>query len=452
MKKLLIIAALMMLAMPAFAAVQNVKVSGDITTYGVGQYVFDLDDRSTDIEGGAGDEENFFATITRLRVDADLTDNVAATVRLVNEREWDTQYCSSGDTTDAIMDLAYITLKEIFYSPLTVMIGRQELAYGSKLVVGDPNTNAVKSSDSDLTNAPYLSKIKSFDAIRGVLDYDPWTIDLVYAKIDEAFEAASTEDEDILGINFAYDFADYEAEAEGYFFYVDGDPEASYSSSEANIDGYVLGLRGSLAPVDGLTVGAEIAIQGGDYANGPAVTNRDLDAMAATVEGSYVWDNEYAPMIKLCYDYRSGEKAGTSSGDYEAWLPLYEDQTKGLIADYLFSGANAGVNSNSNIINLGGSFQPTEDLTIALDWFHYILDEKLTSSNDQSYSSWSPVGSVTIDSEDDLGDEIDLALIYDYTEDVVIGLQAGWFMPGDVFDATNNDDAYELLGSIAVSF
>ncbi|MDP8252888.1 MAG: alginate export family protein [Candidatus Kaelpia aquatica] len=438
MKKLLIIAALMMLATSAFAAVQNVKVSGDITTYGVGQYIYDLDDDAGDADVSsytAGDENNFFATITRLRVDADLTDNVAATIRLSNEREWGEV---GQENTDVNLDLAYITLKEIFYSPLTVMIGRQDLAYGSTLVVGDPNTNANVAGDSDLDNAPYLSKAKSFDAIVGVLDYDPWTIDLLYAKISEIYEGSNDEDQDILGLNLAYDFADYEAETEAYVFFVDGD------QATASEDITVLGLRGSLAPADGLTIGAEIAIQTGDYS-----TTQDMDALAATIEGSYVWDNEYSPMIKLCYDYRSGDN-DTSAGDFDAWDPLYEDQTKGLIADYLFEGVNGGVNSNAQIINLGGSFQPTEDLTIALDWFNYTLDEKLSSAP----STWnSGMASQSIKStEDDLGNEIDLAIVYDYTEDVVIGLQAGWFMPGDVFEAANDDDAFALVGSIAVSF
>jgi opacity protein-like surface antigen len=436
MKKLLIIAALMMLAMPAFAAVQNVKVSGDITTYAVGQYVYDLDDDDENVSSSdsAGDENNFFATITRLRVDADLTDNVAATIRFSNEKEWG----SAGDeNTDVNIDLAYLTLKEIFYSPLTVMIGRQDLAYGSKLIVGDPNTNATVAGDSDLDHAPYLSKAKAFEAIRGVLDYDPWTIDLLYAKISEIYEAEDEEDEDLLGINFAYDFADYDAETEGYLFYIDGDENG------ATTDITVLGLRGSLAPVDGAALGAEVAWQSGDHS-----ATRDHDAFAATIEGSYVWDNEYTPMVKLCYDYRSGEEAG-DSGDYEAWQPLYEDQTKGLIADYLFAGVNGGVSSNAHIINLGGSINPTEDLTVSLDWYNYTLDEKLASAPD----GWNTTDSVTLKTDkDDLGNEIDLCLIYDYTEDVVLGLQAGWFMPGDLFDAANDDDAYALVGSIAVSF
>jgi hypothetical protein len=431
-KKLLILAGIMLIAVPAFSAVQNVKVSGDITTYAVWQDELDLND-DEDYSSEA-DDHGFLATITRLRVDADLTDNVSATVRLINERVWDQESTAS---TDVDLDLAYLTLKEMFYSPLTVIIGRQELRYGSALIVGDPDTNAsAAGSDSSFeSKCPFLSKRKAFDAIRAILDYDPWTIDLVYAKIDEVDEASNYEDEDLWGVNVAYKFAEYDAEAEGYFFFKDDDAQ----------DIWVLGARGSMVPVDGLTVGGELAYQGGDYTTA-AGSSRDQDAWAATIYGQYTWATEYEPTVKLCYDYRSGQDNSKSTGDYEAWLPLYEDQTKGLIADWLFGGVNEGVASNAHIINLGGSFKPLEDLTVALDWYHYILDEDLNSSSISGKTTCS------MTEDDDFGDEIDLAITYDYTEDVQFGLQAGWFLPGDAFADSNDDDAMEVIGSVSVSF
>jgi len=471
MKKLIILVAALMLAMPAFAAVQNVKISGDIETLGVYQTIFDLNDASDDVDNCRGDEDSFIMTITRLRVDADLTDNVAATIRLINERLWGIEVAgydtsSSVENTDVDLDLAYVTLKEMFYSPLTLMIGRQELAYGSKLVIGDPDTNAEAQPVGLDAKAEFLSKRKAFDAVRGILDYDPWTVDLVYAKVDESTVDEGAEDEDIYGANLAYKFADYDAEAEGYVFFVNGDANAAYldagdSGAGNNIDAYVIGLRGSLVPVDGLTLGAEIAMQGGDYLTDSSTNKRDIDATAATLEGSYKWDNEYEPAIKLCYNYRSGAKEDKDpydtgiTSDMEAWLPLYEDQTNGLVADYLFSGVNNGVSSNCHIISLGGSIKPMEDLTIALDWFHYILDEKLVASDGASYTHFDAdtVGSsVTMNDDDNFGDEIDLALTYDYSEDVVIGLQVGYFMPGDAFNTANDDEALEVIGSVAVSF
>ena len=61
-----------------------------------------------------------------------------------------------------------------------------------------------------------------------------------------------------------------------------------------------------------------------------------------------------------------------------------------------------------------------------------------------------------------LGQEIDLQANWDYTEDVSFGLLAGWFIPGEVYNATTSQDgagigqkasvASDLVGTVKVSF
>ncbi len=51
-----------------------------------------------------------------------------------------------------------------------------------------------------------------------------------------------------------------------------------------------------------------------------------------------------------------------------------------------------------------------------------------------------------------LGDEVDLTLVYDYTEDVQFGLMAGVFFPGDAFAKEERKAATEVIGSITVEF
>ena len=153
------------LAGSAYAEVQNVKVGGDITVLGVARSNFDLSN------GGTGHHENdqssFFATQTRVRLDSDLTDNVTATLRLINERIWSAENNASSDID---LDLAYVTLKEFLYSPLSLKIGRQELRFGNALIVGATNTY----DSSVLNTVPGdLSARKSFDALRATLNYDP---------------------------------------------------------------------------------------------------------------------------------------------------------------------------------------------------------------------------------------------------------------------------------------
>ncbi|MFA5437997.1 MAG: hypothetical protein WC293_05470, partial [Candidatus Omnitrophota bacterium] len=50
-----------------------------------------------------------------------------------------------------------------------------------------------------------------------------------------------------------------------------------------------------------------------------------------------------------------------------------------------------------------------------------------------------------------LGDAIDLTVLYDYTEDVQLGLTGGWFKPGNAL-SSNGRDANQLIASMKVTF
>lgn len=129
MKKILfVMLALTLMAMPAMASVQNVKVSGDIESTYLIRDSFDFEGSSQDV----------LLTQTRLRVDADLTDKVSATVALINERAWG---IDTNATSDIDLNLAYVTMKEMLYSPLTVTLGRQEFAFGNSFVIDSAGSN-----------------------------------------------------------------------------------------------------------------------------------------------------------------------------------------------------------------------------------------------------------------------------------------------------------------------
>lgn len=417
------------IGLPAGAEVQSVKVGGDVTVYGVMVEDYDLN-------ADAADNADYIMTSTRLRIDADLTDNVSAAIGMINERIWDVETAAD---TDIDLDLANITLKEMLYSPVTFCVGRQPLRFGNGLVVGDPDTNAIDAIGALLD----LSQRKSFDAIRATLDYDPYVLDLVLAEIDEN-TLTKSDDVMLLGANMVIPLEGYEAAMEVYLF-GESDKNTGY---DKNATTNVLGVCGSLVPMEGLTVSGELAYQFGDYAvNNTTVIDRD--AMAFDLGVDYVLDAEFSPVLCAKYTYRSGESDATpTSGEYEAWDVMYEDQGNGGIANYILAGNNAGVASNCHIIGVSGSIMPTEQLSLMAEYFHYMLDEKPGST-----TLATTTGSYTVKTnEDALGDELDLTLSYNYTEDVQLGLQLSIFMPGDVFDGVNDDDATYVLGWLAVTF
>ena len=51
-----------------------------------------------------------------------------------------------------------------------------------------------------------------------------------------------------------------------------------------------------------------------------------------------------------------------------------------------------------------------------------------------------------------LGDEVDLSLMYDYTEDVQIGANLGWFFPGAHYNNTTDSVASQIILNAKVAF
>ena len=453
----IVLTAIALVTVPAFAEVQNVKVSGDINSAGVLREDYDL---LSNNQTAVGDQENtnLLFTQARVKIDADLTDNVSTTVRFLSEYDWNTEdNTGRTDAADNVdLDLANVTLKEVFLAPLTVTVGRQELRYGNGLIIGDPDTNTTD-ADANFT-AGDLSLRKSFDAIKAVLDYDPLVIDLIAAKIQE--DAADNDDENLYGINAAYDIGNYDAEVEGYWFLNRDDDETATTTGQ---DIHTFGIRGSLKPIDNLNLLVEGAWQRGDFTKHSA-TKRDQAAYAYQVAADYsLPDVMWEPIVKLGWTRYSGEETG-NTGDHEAWLPLYEDQTHGVVANHILGGVNGGQNSNADILNIGVAAVPLEDLTVSLDFYNFWLDEKLVAGNNDLASTGSALawtnltaGSYRMKTDDNLGYEIDLALNYDYTEDVKMGLSASWFTPGDAFDGasganSNDETAIQMLATLDVAF
>ncbi|HEC68916.1 MAG TPA: hypothetical protein ENI31_01315 [Candidatus Omnitrophica bacterium] len=421
----------------AFSATNNIKVSGDITAQAITRdlslgAVTNVDADLNEVQ----DAEDFILSQVRLRFDADLTENVSAVVQLINERLWGVE---NNANTDIDLDLAYFTMKEMIYEPLTLIIGRQPLRYGRALIIGDPDTDNNVSGGSGLTNvADDLSLRKSFDAVRAILDYSPLVIDLIYAKIQET-NTNVEDDITLAGINAAYQL-DENTLLEGYFFVKDKDQAIA---GDNNDKVYVVGVRGDLAVDEQLSLYGEYAYQFGDY-RVSAVDHDHIDAFALQLGGEYKLNDPNSSKLGLCYTYLSGDD-GDTLDDYEAWNPLFEDQRVGEIANILFD------NTNMWYIKASGSTKPREDMTAMLDVYYlHQADRDATALSNNGIIG--DIDDIVQSDDRDLGWEIDASLLYDYTEDVQLGLIAGWFIPGDHFDSANDETAYSVRATAKVEF
>ncbi len=445
-------------AVPAFAAVQNVKVSGDILARYIARDNFDL----LKGNGATGEDQiGVFNTATRVRIDADLTDNVSTVVRLINERNWDQ---ATASTTDIDLDLAYVTMKEFLCSPLTLTIGRQELHFGNDMIIGDgvgnptaalvaggvgtnQTTNYTEATGYGGVNGD-LALRKSFDAIRATLNYDPLVIDLVYAKVlaGAITGAKNNDDTNLYGINAGYKLNDkYNSLVEGYIW----NKVRSSQTGMADKDDIVttVGGRISTNPVEKLNLQQELAWQGGQHVT--ATASRDRNAWASQSMATVTPGWRHNPVIGVIYSYFSGDAGSVTDNPdktYHGWDPMFENQTAGSIINALFS------QTNCHNIDVMGKISPDflKDVTLRADWVIQMLAKGIdvpgatitTDYGTQNYATDKKM----------LGQELDLTVTYDYTEDVQFGLLTGFFDPSKALVKADRQTATQAIVSCKVSF
>ncbi|MGH7197845.1 MAG: alginate export family protein [Candidatus Omnitrophota bacterium] len=525
-KALFVVALVVTFAVPAYAETQNVKVSGSIDMYhfyrsnwdlrdnndagaqpGFGSFSFftvpGVDHGSTSISRSEGDD--YFRTNTQIEVSADLTDNVSTVINIVNQRDWNAgtddftdAAPSDGEEFDIELDLAYVQMKEIFYSPLTLTFGRQDLWFGRGLVIGSNwrawDHEATPTFGTGQVQADEYSVTTAFDAIRATLDFNPWTLDFVYSKIDE--NAHDPEDDiDLYVVNVNYKFSEYNAVAELYYAgEIDRGTFPTFNFTEEDgathdNDTHTIGGRVQFDPISQITLGGELAYQFGDYRSpfdffgGPPTAEfheeRDREAWMLNLFGTYRWDYEWKPEITIEYLHFSGEEDPAHSGtseDYNAWNRLYRGKFLTAYADYREFVYGTGdpvdqaAGQNENLFQVRGSMRPLEDLLIEASWTYLWTDEDVDNEFLASFESSFQSGNQR---DEELGWEVDLGATYDYTEDVSFSVLAAWFVPGDFFDGDTtfdgvpvstetapeasvfkiaDDTAFEVVSSVKVTF
>jgi len=479
MRKQLLLAVLMVaaLAVPSFASVQNIKISGDVDSTYLYRHNFDLGAGLTAAAPTNTSDrlQSNFLTQTRLRADADLSDNVSATVGLINERSWNQD--DSTTANDSIdINLAFVTLREMLYSPLTVVIGRQVFSYGNSLIVDATGTNNVGPGASGITGvAQDLTKQTAMDAVRAILNYDPLKVEFLYSKISSGTVTGvpdlARDDVDLYGVNTTYNLGDdMKSVVEAYFFAkIDQSVKRSTidSTGDKNDVIYVPGLRASTNILDGLNIQGEFAWQRGNKVgtttSSSDIANQKREAYAAQFISNYSIPvaEEYKPNAQYVYTWVSGDQnPGDSYGNtnpgsvnrWTAWDPMFENQGGGKVYNTLFDLTNMHIHSASL------SAKPMEDVTVKGTWSGLWLDKNVdcTSGTCDSITIRQPdaTASRTLaanSSKKGLGNEFDVELMYDYTEDVQFGLNLGWFNPGKVFTSVNDDMASQAIlhGNVA---
>jgi len=439
-KRLILVLALALLVgatfSAAYAEVQNVKISGDIIASGVARNHFNLANTNTADKSIL--KQTFLMTQTRVRIDADLTDNVAATVRLINERIWNGG--NDGATnSDIDLDLAYVTLKEFLYSPLTLTVGRQEISFGNGLIIGNAKVNGTSTSiPTD------LSERKAFDAIRATLNYDPLVVDLVYAQIKQT-NSVDRNTTSLTGINARYDINKKVNVSAYYWLKRDDNHAAMVTNNSTRVDELsTIGALVSTTPIENLVASLEAAYQFGKNTNLDNAKRHDAWALQAMIDYTFA-KMKTTPKIGASYTYLSGAKTGGTRN--QGWDPMFYDQKLNNIVYTLLPF------SNMNAFNVKGSMKPVEDVTLSVVYGYYGVAQA-NSANftvPNTYDNGQVYYAGTYQGKTDLGNALDGTVTYDYTEDVQFGLTGGLFLPGSAL-SQDTAVATQIIGSMKVTF
>ncbi|MBF0331487.1 MAG: alginate export family protein [Candidatus Omnitrophica bacterium] len=433
-----------LMTVPALASVQNVKVGGDIKT---SSYIYNGFDLGTGTNATNNHAQNVVLSQLNLNVDADLTDKVSTNIGLKNERLWGTNDTASESNTLSV-ESAYVKMKEMFFEPLTLIVGRQPLIYGNKMIIAKSGTNriaALKGVTGDV----------NFDAIKAILKYDPLTVDLFASRVTENKLVSDGPDTNVnlYGINANYKFDDkMKTVVEAYTFVkTTGAGGNAQSGNTKNDVIYVPGLRISANPTNALNVQLEGAYQAGTLGNNTSLNTKNrLSAYAfqGVVNYNLPVLKKISPVVSAGMSYFSGDnEPQATDAKSKDWQLIYGNLFNGTIFKTLFT-----PQKNLAIAQLGIEVKPLKDLKANLTWYNVNLAQRVSTMalNRSDYMTAGPT--FDVNGKKSLGNEIDLDLTYAYTQDVKFKTTAGYFAPGKGLSPVAQDSAIELVSSVCVTF
>ncbi|HNQ50102.1 MAG TPA: alginate export family protein [Candidatus Omnitrophota bacterium] len=428
---LMVFALVLAFSCSAFAEVQNVKVGGDTSIWAFDRSTFNFanvkDGTDKKVQG------NGLAQIVNLKIAADLTDAVSANLVFRNERIWGATTRNGGSGSagdlDVYMAAGYVTLKEMFGQPFTLKAGSFGLKLGSGLLVGDADTNRVTSGPFNYELAD-LSPRKAFTGFVGIMDLKPIVITGAALKVTEGTVTVNNDDVNAYAINVGYDLNEIDLNGIGEAYWVER------RAHRTPVDNF--GVRIQASPIENFNAGAEFCYQRSKIAITTATNCQDE---ATRAKG----DSNTAILLNAGMTMPDVVLAPSISVDFarlsKNWHPMMEDMTPADIANVIFP--------NTNVQCWGATLaaKPMTDVAASLRFATFRSVKQINAFSNNWNAAYDIDGN-----QRHLGDELDLHLTYDYTEDVQFGLMGGIFSPGKAFGPASRKDATQVIGSMKVTF
>jgi len=411
----------------AFAELRDAEVNGSVRVRGtwVGSPGFDSDNNDTDVV-----EQR-----TRLGVEATFTDDVSAFIELQMSNTWGDDMAREGaaggfvsswnggyyngygmsngfggsESVDVYQ--AYIQADDMLEYPVSMRIGRQEMSYGTELLIGDRD---------------FFQNGLSFDAVKLMYEDGDLAVDLWWSKLVELGTQQSDADTDFYGIYGTYSGVE-DMIIDAYVLLVRQGATAETDNQ------YTVGARAAGALLDtGIDYNVEVARQFGEDGMGDDYEGWLLDLLL-----EYAIEAEYDPAVFAGYTFSTGDGSATDSDNERFTFPFTDNHARWGYSDAVGLG-------NMNVIKIGGSMCPTDKLTVIAQalWFLAHEDEDTV------------LGYTSSSNDDNVAQEVDLSLVYDYTEDLQFEMTYGHIFADDwIEDSLPEDDDIDLLyAQAAVSF
>ncbi len=357
---------------------------------------------------------------TRIGLNVDVTQDVNAFIQVQDARLFGSENTNQGrgtlDGSAPALDFhqAYFKVNNIFDSPFTIQIGRQELAYGNQRLIGSVGWSNIG---------------RSFDAGRLSYQSESATLDFFAAQLSGS--ASLSTGQSLYGLYSTFSPADKHT-IDGFFIVDNNTSEISggQDAGESMLERYTFGTYVHGTP-SALDYELELIYQGGTI----AVNSAQLDISAYLVSGAlgYTFSSLDKARVGIQYTLLSGDDS-VADNESNTFNTLFATNHK----FYGFMDFFPGTLSGQGLHDLTGSFSisPSKKLKFRVDVHQFILAQSISAAGD-----------------DVLGQELDLASSFQYNEQFSIQAGLSAFFPGEVTDTARGEDtAYWLYLMTVVNF
>ena len=342
---------------------------------------------------------NFNLLRTRLGVNFYGEKHVEAFIQFQDSRvmgeETNTLTDGSADRFD--LHQGYLKLTDMFNESVDLQIGRFEANYGSQRLIGAVGWHNIG---------------RSFDGFRVTIHPENMSIDLFNFKAVEEIETGDEGDLNLYGANGDFKLIEnYKTQA--FVLWQRAQPTDELSRYTAGL--FISGVSGNFKPE------IELAYQAGTR------ESIDVSAFMVTVNLGYTFSSTtIKPTFSVGIDYLSGDD-DPADDTYKVFDTMYATNHKFYgYMDYFLNIPVHTIGLGLTDIHVKGSVKATKDMSIRLAIHTFMSSEDYTLADGSTSTNF--------------GNEVDLTVVYAYTDRVSFVGGVSAFSPGAIFKETRGED------------